>query len=113
MRARELRSIELEGILEKAQLALSPLPSCLRSHTDHCFCAAPSSRVSGRSRRWACYCYSLTYLRSHTDRSLSLSPFVRSSEFEGILEKTPAEANAFLADPEKYIASERVFHGTF
>ena len=26
------------------------------------------------------------------------------SEFEGILEKTPAEANAFLADPEKYIA---------
>lgn len=28
------------------------------------------------------------------------------SEFEGILEKTPAEANAFLSDPEKYIASE-------
>lgn len=29
------------------------------------------------------------------------------SEFEGLLEKTPAEANAFLADPEKYIASVR------
>ena len=30
------------------------------------------------------------------------------SEFEGILEKTPAEANAFLLDPEKYISSEWV-----
>ncbi|PRW20689.1 Ubiquitin-activating enzyme E1 2 isoform A [Chlorella sorokiniana] len=29
------------------------------------------------------------------------------SEFEGILEKTPAEANAFLADPEKYISSAK------
>jgi ubiquitin-activating enzyme E1 len=29
------------------------------------------------------------------------------SEFEGILEKTPAEANAFLADPDKYISSAK------
>ncbi|KAI3434380.1 hypothetical protein D9Q98_002458 [Chlorella vulgaris] len=29
------------------------------------------------------------------------------SEFEGLLEKTPAEANAFLADPEKYISSAK------
>lgn len=37
------------------------------------------------------------------------APFVArccSSEFEGLLEKTPAEANSFLADPEKYISSE-------
>lgn len=35
----------------------------------------------------------------------SLPPLDRS-EFEGILEKTPAEANAFLADPEKYLHCE-------
>ena len=29
------------------------------------------------------------------------------SEFEGLLEKAPAEANAFLADPAKYLASVR------
>ncbi|KAL4450533.1 hypothetical protein ABPG77_000889, partial [Micractinium sp. CCAP 211/92] len=29
------------------------------------------------------------------------------SEFEGLLEKTPAEANSFLADPEKYISSAK------
>lgn len=29
------------------------------------------------------------------------------SEFEGLLEKTPAEANSFLADPEKYINSAK------
>ena len=27
------------------------------------------------------------------------------SEFEGLLEKAPAEANAYLADPVKYIAT--------
>ena len=27
------------------------------------------------------------------------------SEFEGLLEKSPAEANAFLADPAKYLAN--------
>ena len=48
--------------------------------------------------------------RPRRQRHLTCLPGVtapyRSSEFEGILEKTPAEANAFLADPEKYIASE-------
>ena len=29
------------------------------------------------------------------------------SEFEGFMEKAPAEANAFLADPAKYIAAIR------
>ena len=29
------------------------------------------------------------------------------SEFEGLLEKAPSEANSFLADPEKYIAGIR------
>ena len=29
------------------------------------------------------------------------------SEFEGMLEKSPAEANAFLADPAKYLESIR------
>lgn len=29
------------------------------------------------------------------------------SEFEGLLEKTPAEANAFLVDPAKYKAAVR------
>ncbi|PSC67218.1 Ubiquitin-activating enzyme E1 2 [Micractinium conductrix] len=29
------------------------------------------------------------------------------SEFEGILEKTPTEANAFLSDPDKYISSAK------
>ena len=27
------------------------------------------------------------------------------SEFEGLMEKAPSEANAFLADPAKYIAA--------
>jgi hypothetical protein len=36
------------------------------------------------------------------------------SEFEGLLEKGPAEANAFLTDPKKYIATvgPLVFSGT-
>ena len=29
------------------------------------------------------------------------------SEFEGLLEKAPSEANAYLADSEKYIAAIR------
>ena len=29
------------------------------------------------------------------------------SEFEGLLEKAPQEANAFLTDPEKYISAVR------
>ena len=29
------------------------------------------------------------------------------SEFEGLLEKAPSEANAYLADPEKYITAIR------
>ncbi len=32
------------------------------------------------------------------------------SEFEGILEKTPQEANAFLADPEKYLHCESLHY---
>lgn len=32
------------------------------------------------------------------------------SEFEGFMEKAPAEANAFLADPAKYIAAIRQVH---
>lgn len=40
------------------------------------------------------------------------SPPWSSSEFEGLLEKTPAEANAFLADPEKYIAGECIVRRT-
>ncbi len=38
--------------------------------------------------------------------SSPLCPAPRS-EFEGLLEKSPSEANAFLADPEKYIAAIR------
>ena len=32
------------------------------------------------------------------------------SEFEGFMEKAPAEANAFLADPTKYITAIRQVH---
>ena len=32
------------------------------------------------------------------------------SEFEGFMEKAPSEANAFLADPAKYIAAIRQVH---
>lgn len=33
------------------------------------------------------------------------------SEFEGLVEKAPSEANAFLADPVKYIAAIRQVRG--
>lgn len=32
------------------------------------------------------------------------------SEFEGMLEKSPTEANAFLTDPAKYLAAVRQVH---
>lgn len=40
-------------------------------------------------------------------------PWYCRSEFEGILEKTPAEANAFLADPDKYLGCEFSFSLVF
>lgn len=30
------------------------------------------------------------------------------SEFEGLLEKAPQEANAFLSDPDKYLSAIRI-----
>lgn len=38
---------------------------------------------------------------------MHLTRFTFRSEFEGLLEKAPSEANSFLADPEKYIAGIR------
>ena len=35
------------------------------------------------------------------------------SEFEGLLEKSPSEANAFLSDPAKYLVSVRQVSVTF